>query len=68
MLVRLRSRVGSIRSFHGPTGGDRGRVWAAEWPAGSVGGCVSCPLSARHTPRKSPGAGSVRPRTARART
>ncbi|OSP45354.1 hypothetical protein B7767_00065 [Streptomyces sp. 13-12-16] len=47
----MRSRVGSIRSFHGPTGGDRGRVWAAERAAGSVGGCVSCPLSARHTPR-----------------
>ncbi|MCI3154309.1 hypothetical protein ELQ39_21750 [Streptomyces sp. GB4-14] len=54
MLVRLRSRVGSIRSFHGPTGGDRGRVWATEWAAGSVGGCVSCPLSARHTPRNHP--------------
>ncbi|QEU85685.1 hypothetical protein CP969_13900 [Streptomyces viridosporus T7A] len=66
MLVRLRSRVGSIRSFHGPTGDDLGRVWAAERPAASVRGCVSCPLSARHLFKKSTvriRAAPVRPRT-----
>ncbi|QEV25324.1 hypothetical protein CP976_14940 [Streptomyces coeruleorubidus] len=41
----LRSRVGSIRSLHGPTGGDHGRVWAMNEPAGTVGGCASCPLA-----------------------
>ncbi|RRR78327.1 hypothetical protein EHS43_26385 [Streptomyces sp. RP5T] len=51
----LRSRVGSIRSLHGPTGGDRRPVWATRWAAGSLGGCVSCPLSARHNSKKSPG-------------
>ncbi|OSZ60793.1 hypothetical protein OQI_08820 [Streptomyces pharetrae CZA14] len=50
-------RVGSIRSFHGPTGAARRPVWAAGRAAGSVGGCVSCPLSARHDPKKSPGTG-----------
>ncbi|MPY36855.1 hypothetical protein FNH09_38260 [Streptomyces adustus] len=49
----MRSRVGSIRSLHGPTRGHLKPVWASRRAPGSVGGCVSCPLSARHTPRKS---------------
>ncbi|QEV43227.1 hypothetical protein CP978_11970 [Streptomyces nodosus] len=50
----MRSRVGSIRSLHGPTRGRLRRVWAAQNPAGSLGGRVSCPLSSRHVSRKSP--------------
>ncbi|AWW39634.1 hypothetical protein DN051_25695 [Streptomyces cadmiisoli] len=46
-------RVGSIRSLHGPTGGDRRPVWAIRRATASLGGCASCPLSARRTPRKS---------------
>jgi small subunit ribosomal protein S20 len=41
-------------------GGDRGPFWAVGRAAGSLGGCVSCPLSARHTPKKSPGTDFVR--------
>ncbi|KAB2972675.1 hypothetical protein F8R89_11870 [Streptomyces sp. SS1-1] len=52
-------RVGSIRRFHGPMGGDLERVWAILRPTASLGGCVSCPLSARHTFKKSPGTGPV---------
>ena len=50
-MRRLMPRVGSIRRLHGPTAGDRGPFWATARPPGSLGGCVSCPLSARHTPR-----------------
>ena len=42
-------RVGSIRRLHGPTAGDRGPFWAVGWATGSLGGCASCPLSARRT-------------------
>ncbi|OQR59143.1 hypothetical protein B6E66_36775 [Streptomyces maremycinicus] len=41
-------RVGSIRRLHGPTGGDREPVWATRGATGSLGSCVSCPLSTRH--------------------
>ncbi|PTH88909.1 hypothetical protein C9J60_08785 [Streptomyces sp. A244] len=61
----LRSRVGSIRSLHGPTGEDHGRVWAAEGAAGSLGGCASCPLAGGATSRNHPvreARGCVRPR------
>ncbi|AZS87385.1 hypothetical protein ELQ87_26530 [Streptomyces griseoviridis] len=57
-MRRLVPRVGSIRSFHGPTGGDRRPVWATRGAAGSVGGCVSCPLSARHAPSEIIGYGT----------
>ncbi|AZQ34691.1 hypothetical protein EJ357_15375 [Streptomyces cyaneochromogenes] len=43
-------RVGSIRRFHGPTGGDRRPFWAVGRATGTLGGCVSCPLSTRHSP------------------
>ncbi|MYW17181.1 hypothetical protein GT045_37625 [Streptomyces sp. SID486] len=41
-------RVGSLRSLHGPTGRDRGPFWAVRRATGTVDGCASCPLSARH--------------------
>ncbi|AEY89326.1 hypothetical protein SHJG_4054 [Streptomyces hygroscopicus subsp. jinggangensis 5008] len=41
-------RVGSLRSLHGPTRRDRGPFWAVRRATGTVDGCASCPLSARH--------------------
>ncbi|MBP5863759.1 hypothetical protein F3K20_14375 [Streptomyces scabiei] len=52
--------AGLVRRHHGPTGGELRPVWADPWAAGSVGGCVSCPLSRRHIPRKSNGVRGVR--------
>ncbi|PAZ16990.1 hypothetical protein CLM62_04780 [Streptomyces sp. SA15] len=49
----LRSRVGSIRSLHGPTGGAVRPVWAGRTMTGSLSGCASCPLSRRHVFKKS---------------
>ncbi|TXS62284.1 hypothetical protein EAO69_38205 [Streptomyces sp. me109] len=58
-MRRLSPRVGSIRRLHGPTGGELRPVWAGRAAAGSLGGCVSCPLCTRHTPRKSNGGRDV---------
>ncbi|AVH58800.1 hypothetical protein C4B68_26975 [Streptomyces dengpaensis] len=58
-MRRLSPRVGSIRSFHGPTGGELRPVWAGPTATGSLSGCVSCPLCRRHTPRKSNGGRDV---------
>ncbi|POX53260.1 hypothetical protein C3488_06395 [Streptomyces sp. Ru72] len=42
------------RRWNGWPGEGSRPVWAGRRAAGSLGGCVSCPLSARHVFKKSP--------------
>ncbi len=52
---RRASRSGGLGGEAVGPSGRAAPVWVGRRAAGSVDSCVSCPLSARHKPKKSPG-------------